>query len=101
MAHYKHDLNKCETCGNYADIATWKRTVTDEAIVKGPRRDYCYECYDAMNYPQAINRQLKDLTRLANDLREHAYKYLLDDGQLCADLHQAANYLEAVAKGSD
>lgn len=40
---------------------------------------------------------LKSLTRLANDLREHAYRYALDNGQLCQDLHQAANYLEAVA----
>jgi hypothetical protein len=40
---------------------------------------------------------LKSLTRLANDLREHAYRYALDNGQLCADLHQAANYLDAVA----
>lgn len=42
---------------------------------------------------------LKSLTRLANDLREHAYRYALDNGQLCQDLHQAANYLEAVANG--
>lgn len=99
MAHYRRDNAKCEKCDNYAEIATWKRTVLDDVIVKGPRRDYCYDCYDAMNYPQAIDRNFKDLKRLANDLREHAYKYLLDDGQLCADLHQAANYLEAVSNG--
>lgn len=52
-----------------------------------------------MQYPRAINRELKDLKRLVADLREHAYNYLLDDGQLSADLHQAANYLEAVANG--
>lgn len=42
---------------------------------------------------------LKSLTRLANDLREHAYRYALDNGQLCVDLHQAANYLQAIADG--
>jgi hypothetical protein len=99
MAHYKDTYTKCVECDNDANVSTWKREVRDNVIIKGPRRDYCYECYDAMNYPKAVNRKLKDLTRLVVDLREHAYKYLLDDGQLCADLHQAANYLEAVANG--
>ena len=99
MAHYRDTYAKCCNCDEDANVSTWKRTVTEDAIVKGPKRDYCYDCYDAMNYPRAINRQLKDLKRLANDLREHAYNYLLDDGQLAADLHQAANYLEAVANG--
>jgi hypothetical protein len=99
MAHYKNTETKCETCDELANVSTWKRTVQDGVIVKGPRRDYCYDCYDAQQYNKPVNRQLKDLKHLANDLREHAYKYLLDDGQLCADLHQAANYLEAVANG--
>lgn len=97
MAHYANQT-KCENCGEAANVTTWKREIRDDIIVKGPRRDYCYDCYDAMTYPRPINRQLKNLKQLANDLREHAYKYLLDDGQLCADLHQAANYLEAIAK---
>jgi hypothetical protein len=97
MAHYKDTYSKCEACGDDATVSTWKREIRNDIIVKGPRRDYCYDCYDASNYPRPINRELKDLKRLANDLREHAYKYLLDDGQLCADLHQAANYLEAVS----
>ncbi len=98
MFHYLRDYEKCCNCDEYANVSTWKRTVTDDVITKGPKRDYCYDCYDEM-YQRAVNRQLKDLKRLADDLREHAYKYLLDDGQLCADLHQAANYLEAVANG--
>jgi hypothetical protein len=99
MAHYKDTYNTCEACGNEANVSTWKRDIRDGVIVKGPRRDYCYDCYDAMNYPRPINRELKNLKRLVADLREHAYNYLLDDGQLSADLHQAANYLEAVANG--
>jgi len=98
MAHYRNKT-KCETCNELANVSTWKRQERDGVIVKGPQRDYCYDCYDAQQYPQPVNRQLKDLKRLAADLREHAYKYLLDDGQLCADLHQAAKYLEAVANG--
>jgi hypothetical protein len=98
MAHYRNDT-KCEMCGDAASVSTWKREVRDDIIVKGPQRDYCYDCYDTLTYPKPVDRQLKDLKRLAADLREHAYKYLLDDGQLCADLHQAANYLEAVANG--
>lgn len=42
---------------------------------------------------------LKSLLGLAKDLREHAYKYAFDDGALCRDLYQAANYLEAMANG--
>jgi len=41
--------------------------------------------------------QFKSLKELAQDLRQHAYNYALDDGQLCADLHAAANYLEALS----
>jgi hypothetical protein len=98
MAHYRNKT-KCEKCDELANVSTWKRKELDGVIVKGPRRDLCHDCFDAEQYPQRIKRELKDLKRLAADLREHAYKYLLDDGQLCADLHQAAKYLEAVANG--
>lgn len=55
------------------------------------------EITDAM----ANNRKpvLKSLKQLAGDLREHANRYAFDDGNLCADLKQAANYLEAMANG--
>lgn len=98
MTHYRNET-KCHNCNDYASVSTWRRDIRDDIIVKGPRVDYCYDCYDALSQPKQVNRELKDLKRLAADLREHAYKYLLDDGQLCADLHQAANYLEAVANG--
>lgn len=42
--------------------------------------------------------RLKSLLGLAHDLREHANRYAFDDGALYADLRQAANYLEAMAR---
>lgn len=57
----------------------------------------------AINEIEAVmreNRQpkLKSLLGLARDLREHANRYAFDDGALYADLRQAANYLEAMAR---
>lgn len=98
MTHLNVPVPMCDECGkDAANVTTWKRTQTETAIVKGPARHYCYDCYDALQAPRKINRELKSLVRLAKDLREHAYKYTLEDGQLAADLRQAANYLEAVA----
>jgi hypothetical protein len=47
--------------------------------------------------PQVIH-YFKSLQHLAQDLRDHATKHAFDDGQLCADLKAAANYLEAMAQ---
>lgn len=99
MANHSFSVPMCEKCTMAtADITTWKRTQTETAIVKGPARHYCYDCYDLLQAPQKVTRQLKSLARLTADLREHAYKYTMEDGQLAADLRQAANYLEAIAK---
>ena len=43
------------------------------------------------------HQEFKSLKQLAHDLRVHANNYLLGDGQLCADLNAAANYLEALS----
>lgn len=55
------------------------------------------EIQNAMS--EARKPVLKSLRQLSRDLREHATKYAFDDGDLCADLRQAANYLEAMANG--
>ena len=89
----------CDICGvEHANITTWKRTQTEQAVVKGPAVQYCYDCWDNRGMPRKTSTALKSLAVLASNLREHAYRYTLDDGQLAADLRQAANYLEAVAK---
>jgi len=44
-----------------------------------------------------VIHSFKSLQQLALDLRDHAYRYALQDGQLIADLKAAANYLEAMA----
>jgi hypothetical protein len=94
----KDPFPMCHQCGTeHANVTTWKRTVTPDAVVKGPALNWCYECYDDRDRPRKVSTALKSLTRLTQDLREHAYRYTLDDGQLAADLRQAANYLEAVA----
>jgi hypothetical protein len=46
--------------------------------------------------PEVIH-YFKSLQHLAQDLRDHANKHAFNDGQLCADLKAAANYLEAMA----
>ena len=47
--------------------------------------------------PEVIH-SFKSLKQLAQDLRDHATKHAFNDGQLCADLKAAANYLEAMAQ---
>ena len=95
----KPDLPLCQICGmESANITAWKRSQTDDAIVKGPAVYYCYDCGEARGFLRNTSTALKSLLTLAGDLREHANAYAFDDGQLAADLRQAANYLEAVAK---
>jgi len=94
----KEPFPMCHQCGiEHANVTTWKRTVTPEAVVKGPAINWCYDCYDERNLPRKVSHALKSLAHLAEDLREHAYRYTLDDGQLSADLRQAAKYLQAMA----
>jgi hypothetical protein len=47
--------------------------------------------------PEVIH-YFKSLQHLAQDLRDHATTHAFNDGQLCADLKAAANYLEAMAQ---
>jgi hypothetical protein len=86
---------RCEVCGDTADITRWKRYPSkDGGTYRGPARHYCVDCDQ-----QPADHALKSLQQLAADLHEHAYKYAFTDGQLVADLRQAANYLEAIANG--
>jgi hypothetical protein len=89
---YAHSAPICCVCRDSADVTTHRRHIS------GRRMDVAY-CYDCWHDTQNADKHLKSLAQLARDLRQHAYNYILDDGQLAADLEQAANYLEAVANG--
>ena len=50
-----------------------------------------------INGDKKAEAPLKSLLQLARDLRRHANNHAFTDGNLYADLKQAANYLEAMA----
>jgi predicted metal-dependent phosphoesterase TrpH len=50
-----------------------------------------------INGDKKAEAPLKSLLQLARDLRRHANNYAFENGEMYADLKQAANYLEAMA----
>lgn len=84
----------CHQCDDTANVSI-KRKIGDVEYW----RAMCYDCFYAYQDAEREASQLKSLTQLVLSLRDHAYVYTFTDGQLVADLRQAANYLEAVANG--